>query len=422
MNNKAILALTVGAAAVLAGSAVVTNSMFKSELDQQLTDLPAGFEVQVIDPVTSILGGRQSYNITMHPEFIEQHLGDVGLYEPINFYINHNYSSSPLTVKSELVLDLTKGDFSKVLEEFPEQAFTHLLTLNTNVFLDSQDAQFVIEPLKLEKDGVTINLGKTTSTISSDIAFTEGKFSFNLDTMNFAKAQDNFAFTSITSQGNFITLGETQVSEDMTFSINGLTLNSELEGVKASIDTFTIASSYLFPNKQHIGLNTKLTINNAEISNNEQAFHITDTLFDLDITDINKAAYVDLLQASQNFAVLSDIEQPILGVLTEGINGSVNALNTTINKVTLSSDGEFKLPGYNGNTLDHQLQQHVMTSFNSTLNLGLTANYATEFNHFAPFVEQMLQQGFIKADDQGNVSTKIKVESGQVLANGQRIR
>lgn len=423
MTKNGIIGLSAGAIVVLGAATFYTQSAFSSQIEQAITASSNGqAQITLESEEKGILSGSSQYKVTFSRDTLQQLAPTQTIDDAIELYVNHHYSSYPLLVASEITLDLTKGAAKDFMSAFPDQNIEHLLTIDTNLLTQSQSAKFVIKPTTLKNEDATVTIGNLSATSQTDLAFSSGDIQFAFEKLALDLGNDGlFNLKSLASTATIGDLDGMVFAKNSQMSLAHVSFVKETHQIEMDMKNLSLISSYNNENSDAISGNSLISIESVKVNNSISKYDVINTTIDMTVNNIDKVGLIAIDQASKNGSNPAEIMDAAKLILARGIDGTISKLNTTVNTVNLTSNGEFKLPAYTGNDLQAELQRHFMTQFGFDYSANISNNYGEVFPQFAPMIDGMTSQGFIKADDKGNLSTVIKMETGVITANDKRV-
>lgn len=425
MTKNGIIGLSISAIAVITGLTFYTDYAFNQQIENMISQEQQGsVEITLESKTPGMLSGDAQYKVLIPAETLQDLVPNMPATESMELYINHSHSTYPLFIMSEITLDLTQGTIEPLLHDHPTLNIEHLLTVNTNVLFQSNTTNLVVKPIEIQEEGTTVSIGKIDMTTSTNFSYDAGDFEGTLDKLDIDLGESgkfNLSGLSSTFDIHFI--------DGMMLTPNSsLTLN-EINFVNASgynqidfdMKNLTIASGYSNLESDALGVKSAMNMASLDLTVNGSKYNVIDTTFNMTIKDIDKAGLLAIDTASKSNDTSAMLDGFAL-LLKRNIHGDISQLNTNINEVAIKTNGDYSLAPYEGNNLSTELSLHVMTNFTINYDINLSNNYAEVFPQFAPMIEAMIDQDFITADDNGNISTKLKMENGEIMANGTRIR
>jgi len=424
MTKNGIIGLSAGAIAVLGALTFYTQSAFSSQLEQAITTSQNGqAKISIESEAKGLLSGTTQYKVTFSRDSLQQLAPTQQIDEALELYVNHSYNSYPLLVASEFSLDLTKGAAKDFMAAFPNQNIEHLMTVNTNLLTQSQTTALSIKPTTLKNDEVTVTLGDVSATSETDLSFKSGDVKINFEKLVLDLGNEGlFNLNSLATTATIGDLDGMVYAKNSVMSLANVSFVKEAHQVSMDMTDLSMVSSYSNEQSEAISGKSLVSIASINVNNALAKYNVANTTIDMTVNNIDKAGLVAIDKASKNGSNPSEIMDAAKLILARGIDGTINTLNTTVNDVNLTSNGTFALPSYTGNDLQGELQRHFMTQFGFDYSVNLSNNYGEVFPQFAPMIDGMTAQGFVKADAKGNLSTVIKMDAGAITANDKRIR
>jgi len=424
MTKNGIIGLSAGAIVVLGALTFYTQSAFSSQIENAITSSQNGqAKVSKESETKGMLSGTAQYKITFSRETLQQLAPTQQIDDAIELYVNHSYNSYPLLVASEITLDLTKGAAKDFMAAFPDQNIEHLITIDTNLLTQSQTSALSIKPTTLKNEEVTVTLGDLSATSQTDLSFKSGDLKFNFDKLVVDLGNEGlFNLKDLVTTATIGDLDGMVYAKNSVMTLANVSFVKEAHQVNMDMSNLSMVSSYTNEQSDAISGNSLISIASINVDNALAKYNVADTTIDMTVNNIDKAGLVAIDKASTNGSNPNEIMDAAKLILARGIDGSINMLNTTVNEVNVTSSGKFELPSYTGTDLQAELQRHFMTQFGFDYSVNLSNNYGEVFPQFAPMIDGMTAQGFVTADDKGNLSTVIKMEAGAITANDKRIR
>ena len=424
MTKNGIIGLSVGTVALLSGLTFYTHSTF-SEHIKQVIALEQSNDAQITleSQTQGLLSSDSQYKITISAEKLQELSQSDNINDALELYVNHKYSSYPLFVASEITLDLTKGSVSEFSTLFPEQTIEHLLSIHTNLLTQSHASEFVIKPTTLVNELGTLTLGKVLTTGNTDLNFSSGDFTFDITKLKLDLNDAGvFNLSDLTSTATISDMDGMVFASESTVALSDLSFVSDVQQTNFSMKKLAIISDSSNLKSDVISGQSVLSIESINIDAPLGTYSVLNTTLDLTVENLDKAGFIALDKASKSGKNASELMDAAQLIFNRGFNGSISKFDTTVNELTLKSNGDFSLPSYVGNNLEQELLPHLMTKFGINYSVTLGNNYADVFPQFSPMLDGMADQGFIKKDAQGNLTTSIKMDKGAITANDKRIR
>lgn len=424
MTKNGIIGISVGAAVILSSLAFYTHNAFSNNIKELITSKKIGkADIALVSQQNGLLNNHAQYKITFSADTLQQMTKSYEISESLELFVNHNYTSYPLFVASDITLDMSIGSLQNVVDSMPDLKIEHLLSINTNLLSRTHSSEFTIKPIHLKREEITLNLGKFIAQSNTNLTFSEGEFNFDFSEFNFdLGAKGKFSLSGLTSTASITDIEGMLIAPKSTLTLSKLDFASYENNLNISMENLDVTSHYANLEKDVLDVKSVMKMDSLNADTPAGAYDIKDTIFDITINNLDKKGLIAVDKASQLMTEPGDLIEASTLIFQKGINGTVGQLNTTVNGLTISSNGDFELPSYEGKNLSSDLPAHFFTTFTANYLMIVGDNYTEVFPQFSPMLDSLTNQGFLIKDDQGNLTSAFKIDGGTVTANGKRIR
>ncbi|WP_435273755.1 hypothetical protein ACMAZF_10160 [Psychrobium sp. nBUS_13] len=423
MTKNGIIGLSAGAIVVLGGLTFYTHSAFSSQIEQAIAQNSNDkYTLSIESKEDGLLSSKVQYKLTLYKNVASQ-MG-TSLPADVDFYVNHHYSSYPLLVHSQFTLDFTKGAGKSFVDALKVESIEHMATLSTNLLTHSNALNFEIRPAVLEDHAENVvTIGNLKASFDGDLAFSQGDFAFAFSEMAAEMKQGGrFQMKSLTSAGEIDSHSGLTFTRNSVSALEEASFNNEAVLESWSVNHLTAISSSKGFDTDVISGETKLAVQSVKVKNALLDYLVTDTELELLIQNLDKASFIELNRISSSAPQLPEILASTEGIINRGFDGKITKLKTTVNDVALDSSGTFEFPAYAGEMNQQMIMMHALQNFSLDYTANLSNNYAEVFPQYAPMIDGLTAQGFAAKDQDGNVSTTIKIKDMAITANDKRIR
>ncbi len=423
MTKNGIIGLSAGAIIVLGGLTFYTHSAFSSQIEQAIAQNSNDkYTLSIESKEDGLLSSKVQYKLTLDKNVAAQ-MG-TSLPADVEFYVNHDYSSLPLLVDSKFTLDFTQGAGKTFIDAFKSANIEHSATLRTNLLTQSNALDIHVLPAVLEDHAQNVvTIGNLKASFDGDLAFSKGDFAFAFSEMVAQMKQGaRFQMKSLTSAGKIDSQSGLTFTRNSVSALEEASFNNEAVLESWSVNHLTAISSSKGFDTDVISGETKLAVQSVKVKNTLLDYLVTDTELDLMVQNLDKASFIELNRISSSAPQLPEILASTEGIINRGFDGKITKLKTTVNDVALDSSGTFEFPAYAGEMNQQMIMMHALQKFSLDYTANLSNNYAEVFPQYAPMIDGLTAQGFAAKDQDGNVSTTIKIKDMAITANDKRIR
>lgn len=423
MTKNGIIGLSAGAIIVLGGLTFYTHSAFSSQVAQAIAEKDnAKYTVSIVSKEDGFLSSKVQYKFTLDKNIAAQ-MG-TSLPSDVDFYINHDYASYPLLVDSKFTIDFTKGAGKEFIDAFTAENFEHMVTLSTNLLTQSNALDIEVLPAVLEDHAQNVvTIGSLKASFDGDLAFSQGDFAFIFSEMDAQMKQGgSFQLKGLSSAGTIDSQSGFTFTKNSVSVLEEASYKNDAVLESWSVNHLSAISSSKGFDTDVISGETKIAAQTVSVKNALLNYKVTDTEIALMVQNLDKTGIIELNKLSSSAPQLPEILASTEGIINRGFDGEITKLKTTVNDVSLDSSGTFDFPAYTGEMNQQMIMMHVAQKFSLDYSASLSNNYAEIFPQYAPMIDGLTAQGFAEKDQDGNVSTTIKIKDMAITANDKRIR
>lgn len=426
MSTKGIFTAAIAATAILTGLASYTSATFSTKIEQKISHYNSieGIEASIIDRHNGFFSRQQSYKIVVSAQYLQNTAQIPGIDQDIEVYIPHSFVGYPLYVTSELNIDLTRGSVQKLLTEIGLDDIPHQLSVGSNLLLQTANSTLDVPALSVDKAGVSfVNQGIKITTVS-DIAFEQGNIITDFSGVKMDMGERGFvSMSGLNSDSAFSTVDDIMIITAMSGKLDKFAFRDNNQATAFSGENITTSSEFSSLDQDLISLVADMNIANMSFKSNAGDYLVTNTEFLFSVSDIDKSSYIELEKISRQMQPSPETMKSVLMKLAQqGGKANLSKLNFKVNDVQMNSSADFVLPSYQGTLAESELNQHMAENFVMDIALNLSNNYGHKFEQLGSMVEQFVQRGMATKDRQGNISSNIKFNKGQLTANDTPIQ
>ncbi|NRA84399.1 MAG: DUF945 family protein [Gammaproteobacteria bacterium] len=279
-----------------------------------------------------------------------------------------------------------------------------------------------ITPHTYQIDDIEFSHQGANLTASTDFEFLQGDFDF--DIANFtvdAGKKGSFKLGGLSVTSTFATIDDVMVIDQSDGLLKNIAFNAQDQGLSYEANDISTTSSVSFVD-QKLSINADFTVNSVTVNNPDANYTLKDSVIEFSLDDIDQQAYLELEQISRQLnPEPQQMTEVLMALVSAGGKGNISKFNFNINDVQFDSSAQFSLAPYQGTAITDELNQHVAQNLQLKSQLNLSNNYGQIFAQFKPMIEHFIQSGYAAVDSEGNVSSKLSFENGQLTANDTAI-
>jgi len=415
----------VGGAALLAGVAAYSGTVMTTAIEQQVkgqNDIE-GIEATIIERDEGLFVRNQTYKIVLSADYLHQFAELRTVEKDFTLYLRHQYVAYPLYVTSEFQFDQSRGTLAQELKLINLAEIEHQITLHSNIALQSNKLDVQLASLDHKIDNINVNYQAINIKANSDFNLQQGQVltqvgKFELD----IKGKQQLSLSQLSTQTNFNTIEGITLFNAIKVKLDNASFTHKADQVAIALEQLNSDSSYHIADSDKVSLIIDTNIANIDFKAPNNSYVITDSAVAFRIDNIEKSAYLAAEHLSrQQESNPQAITEALMDLVGAGANGEISKLNVNVNKVNFNSQGDFVLPPYLGDKPSRELNQHVMEKLAFKLKVDISKGYAGLIGPLTPMLEQLVKQGYITKDPQGNISSTLNYADNLLTANKQPV-
>lgn len=425
MNRKLTVALLVGLGglAYVAGCAN-SSRLFDGQRQQalaQLNQLP-GVHAQWQSLDDGWFRSQGQLHLTLDQAFFDRYLGEQApvLEAPLEFSTSLFQSFTPWGVTGQGNLDQSRGSLGRWLEAHHQASLPLALNWQAGLFTAGLDIELSLEswqfadadgklswsPLHLTAQGlgeeaISVNLswqGLTASVASPHAQMSVQPLNLNLALQRLGRAW-HAPHSELTLEG----LHLQQPGQQLTLA--GLTLSSEETARGTGLEG-------------RLDLHYQVGMDSLQVQEADGSHRLDKLQLDLTLDGVDRMGYETVLNQQQSGAP----QEPELALASlslmgqKGLKIGLTPLQVVIDQAPLKLSGELTLPPYDVTAQPSPLL--LLQQSQGELQVELAPQLAEQIPQLAANLDKLLQTGYLRRNELGNLLVEFKLADHRATANG----
>ena len=410
----AVAAVVAGAA--YAGGCWYAGSLYDNNMNAQLAQLnqQKGVKVQWLAGASGLTRRDGVLQVTLLPEFFNQDPSA----KPVELFFNVAQGLSPVSLKGEAQLDMTKGSVAPLMQQLQLKQIPHQLNWSYNVVTKALVSDLRVDPWKIDAPAAKVDFAKL-AIHSEGKADSNANIDFNWEGVTASNSeQEQFYVAAAKGHTQLQKVGNAWFSPQSAFEL----LNFKFVAPESTLTVDKLVSSGgITENANDAGrleLMSKFNVGKVALQSPSLPLEIDNLTLDLKLKGVDKASYLSLVeQGSQQKVDEAKAMAAAEQLLKKGLSFSLDNLSLSVNKAQLQAKGGVDLAANDKLQVNNVPQ--LISQLKGQLNLQAGKELVAMIPNGQQMVGSMVSAGFIKQEADGKLSVEFKLADGKTTANGQ---
>ena len=410
----AVVAAIAGAA--YAGGCWYAGSLYDSNITAELAQInqQKGVKAEWLPGAHGLTRRDGVLQVTLQPEFFNQDPAA----KPVELFFNVAQGLSPVSLKGEAQLDLTKGSIAPLLQQLQLKQIPHQLSWSYNVVTKGMTSDLQVDAWKLDSPEAKVDFAKLN--IHSEGTFdSNANVTFSWEGVSASNGeQEQFYVAPAKGHTRLQKEGNAWFSPQSAFELAGFKFIAPDNSVTIDKLVSSGGISEAGADAERLELMSKLQVAKVQLQSAAFPLEIENLALDLKLSGVDKGSYLTLIeQGSQQKVDEAKAMAAAEQLLKKGLSLSLDNLSLSVNKAPLQAKGGLQLAA------NDKLQVNNIPFVISQLKGQLDLNAGKELVAMIPNGPQMLgpmvSAGFVNQATDGKLSVQLKLADGKTTANGQ---
>ena len=424
--NKVGVVAAIGAVALgglYVGASWLTGQFYdeQQQLQLQLWNQQPGVKAQWQSTDSGLWQRDGVLQLTLAPEWVNQYAPGLSQ-EPVELFLQVDQSIQPLYIRGSAQLDLSRGSLASALQQTNLKTLPHQLAWQVNALSQGFATQLRIDPWKMQLPEDKVEFALLKLDVSGEInqqadlqlewdGLSAGNESHQL--IYLAPVRANLQLQNMDgawlSPGYRLNLaGARYISPQQSLILQQLEGDGSLQELSGDSAA-----------RLNIHFNSKLQ--SLAVSGNNANFSIENLALGLNLLDVDKQGYLNLVQSSGH----SNLGHSNLGqmqamaamqqISSKGLALQLDKLSLDYNKSNLQANGHVTLAADPRPLLGIR---PLLARLQAQLDLSAAPELVAQLPNGASLLKPMLSRGYIKQGGDGKLSSQLKLMAGKASANG----
>ncbi|MGL4251159.1 MAG: DUF945 family protein [Aeromonas sp.] len=416
---KKIVALAVGAALVSGGLAAcwyTGNSFDRIRLEQfAKVKQETGLVLQWVAGSSTLFGREGVVKLVVAPNELAMLDSELGSGEPLELQFVVKSQILPLYIKSNVLLDTRQGSLAPLFSELGMEQWQLGLESVSSLWTQSNSSRFWADEFRVKQGMDEFHFLPLSGDFRGDLEGS-GHVTMTWQGMTVHEEQSKTDLVLAQMKGS-VELAEVSgvwLSPQSELTLSALTLQLP-DNVKLSLQDMATETQLDGDNAQTLSSSYRMKLAKLNLENEIDKLAVTDSTLAINLNGLDLEGYQALQVAGGKGVEDAAVQQALDMLLKRGATLELADLSATLNGEPVMFKGNMTL----ASTSLAQLfgNQPEMQALSGVLHTSLSGKLGKAVPQLAPMLEQLVQMGFLKADQQKLIS-ELRLEKGGITVNG----